>query len=156
MRERDVRAINASLMATLGLTAEPFPPATERAEASPELDVLIANGKILGLVLKDKGDVPWLSVRGCIALKPPKRYVTVDMGAVKFVLNGADVMAPGIVEADSAIAPGDLVWVRDERNKQALAVGQAIVPGTEMPRGPKGKAVVSVHHVGDDLWNVEL
>jgi PUA domain protein len=62
-------------------------------------------------------------------------------------------MAPGIVEADPALQPGDWCWVRDERNKQPLAVGKALVPGAAMVRG-KGKAVKSVHHVGDKLWTV--
>lgn len=156
MREKDVKKLNEDLVVALGLAAPPFPPETERAEATPEIDVLIVKSQITGVVLKGESERAWLSVRGFLATKPPKRFVTVDMGAVKFVLNGADVMAPGIVEADPAIAPGDLVWIRDERNKQPLAIGEAIVAGTAMPRGPKGKAVKAIHHVGDDLWNVVL
>jgi PUA domain protein len=77
------------------------------------------------------------------------------MGAVKFVYNGADIMAPGIVEADSGIKVGDLVWIRDQKNLQPLAVGEAIVSGIEMVQSDKGKAVISIHHVGDDIWNFE-
>lgn len=156
MREKDIARMNEIFRDALGLDRDPFPPDTERAELTKEQDVLIANGRILGLIFKDRDDAPWLTVRGFIEFKPPKRYVTVDMGAVKFVLNGADVMAPGITEADPAIKPGDLVWIRDERNGQALAIGEAIVPGTEMPRGKKGKAVKSIHYVGDDFWNLEI
>jgi len=79
----------------------------------------------------------------------------VDMGAVKFVYNGADIMAPGIVEADPGIAVGNLVWVRDERNRQPLAVGEALMSGSEMAASEKGKAVKSIHHVGDDLWALD-
>jgi len=46
------------------------------------------------------------------------------------------------------------VWVRDERNRKPLAVGKALVPGTAMVRG-KGKAVKSVHHLGDKVWTLE-
>jgi PUA domain protein len=81
--------------------------------------------------------------------------VTVDMGAVPHVANGADVMAPGITEADPAIRAGDLVWVRDERNRRPLAVGRALVDGPAMPRGKKGKAVETLHHVGDALWSTD-
>ncbi|MHB8634604.1 MAG: PUA domain-containing protein [Thermoplasmatota archaeon] len=98
---------------------------------------------------------PFLSVRGLLAYRPATRYVTVDMGAVKFVANGADIMAPGIVEADPALEPGAWCWVRDERNKQPLAVGKALVPGSAMVRG-KGKAVRSIHYLGDKLWGAEV
>lgn len=114
-----------------------------------EREVLVVDNQVWGVT--DKGET-FLTVRGLLALKPQARYVTVDMGAVKFVCNGADVMAPGIVEADPAVKEGDWVWIRDERNKQPLAVGRALVPGTAMVRG-KGKAIKSIHHLGDKLWN---
>ena len=117
--------------------------------------VVVVDNKTVGLF---EGATPtgpaFLSCRGLLLYKPQARYVTVDMGAIKFVTNGADIMAPGIVEADPALQPGDWCWVRDERNKQPLAVGKALVPGTAMVRG-KGKAVKSIHHVGDKLWNAE-
>lgn len=113
-----------------------------------ERRVLVVDNKVLGLF---EGDEAFLSVRGLLAHRPALRYVTVDMGAVRFVANGADIMAPGIVEADPAVKEGDFVWIRDERNKQPLAVGRALVPGAAMVRG-KGKAVKSVHYLGDKLW----
>jgi len=96
--------------------------------------------------------VPVLSVRGLLKWPATKRWVTVDMGAVPYVYNGADVMAPGIVEADPAIAVGDLVWVRDEKNRRPLAVGAALMTGAEMAAAEKGKSVKAVHHVGDEYW----
>ena len=74
----------------------------------------------------------------------------VDSGAVRFVVNGADIMKPGIVSADPEIAVGDLVVIVEERHKKPLAVGRALVPGSEM-KG-EGKAVKSMHHVGDSIW----
>ncbi|MEE8198544.1 MAG: PUA domain-containing protein, partial [Thermoplasmata archaeon] len=81
-------------------------------------------------------------------------YVTIDAGAVPFVYNGADVMAPGIVGAESNIEPDDLVWVRDEANGVPLAVGRALLSGAAMTTGREGKAVASLHHVGDRLWKL--
>lgn len=77
--------------------------------------------------------------------------VVVDMGAVGPVCRGADVMAPGIVEVDEGINPGDLVVVVDERNRKPLAVGEALLPGGEM-KGRSGQAVKNLHHVGDEFW----
>jgi PUA-domain protein len=114
--------------------------------------VVVVDNAVVGLIDDAK---PFLNVRGLLAYKPAARFVTVDMGAVKFVTNGADVMAPGIVDADPSLQPGDWCWIRDERNKQPLAVGKALVPASTMVRG-KGKAVKSIHHLGDKLWNAQV
>ncbi len=94
------------------------------------------------------------TVRGLLAYPASKRQVTVDMGAVPFVYNGADIMAPGIVDADPGIRPGDVVWIRDEKNRRPLAVGRAVMDGPTMAREEHGKAVETIHHVGDDLWRL--
>lgn len=148
LREKDAAAMLVDLSGKLGgATLWTDKAAVEEAEFL-ERKVLVVNNQVLGV----QHDGSWfLTVRGLLAHKPAHRYVTVDMGAVKFVANGADIMAPGIVEADPALKEGDWCWIRDERNKQPLAVGRALVPGSAMVRG-KGKAVKSVHHLGDKLW----
>ncbi len=84
---------------------------------------------------------------------PGEKYVTVDMGAVKHVLNGANVFAAGIVEADESIQRGDCVYVRDEKYKKPLAVGIAEMAGKEMVEAKKGIAVKSLHHYGDKIFD---
>jgi PUA-domain protein len=97
-----------------------------------------------------------LTLTGIKLLKPTRRWVTVDMGAVKYIANGADVMAPGIVDADPDIDLEMIVWVRDENNLQPLCVGRALMTGAEMRAKDSGKAVETLHHVGDSIWNLEL
>jgi len=80
-------------------------------------------------------------------------FVVVDMGAVGFVVNGADIMSPGIVDADDGIKEGGHVWVCDVNHRKPLAVGVALISGVDMVCGGKGKAVRNVHYVGDRLWN---
>ncbi len=116
-----------------------------------DLRLLIRKEDAIALVI---GEAIVPTVRGLLAFPAQKRYVTVDMGAVPFVYNGADVMAPGIVDADPGIRPGDLVWVRDEKNRRPLAVGRAVMDGPTMAREERGKALESLHHVGDDLWRL--
>jgi len=98
-------------------------------------------------------DTIFPTIDGFLKMKATKRYVTVDMGAVKFVYNGADIMAPGIVDADESIEEGDLVWVRDVEHEQPLAVGKAMTNGNEMIQSEKGKVVKSLHHVGDEMFD---
>jgi PUA-domain protein len=111
--------------------------------------VILLGHDIIGLMHEEK---PVLSVRGLLKFGAEKRFVTVDMGAVRFVTNGADVMGPGIVDADPEIKPGDLVWIREERHKKPLAVGQALSEGPVLRAKTKGKQVKSLHYVGDRLW----
>lgn len=114
-------------------------------------DVILVNNEIIG-ILDEK---PFLTVKGLLKYKPEKKFVTVDMGAVKYINNGADVMAPGIVDADLDIEKGEFVYVRDEKNLQPLAVGKALMSGKEMIESNKGKAIKSIHYVGDKLWRWE-
>ena len=48
------------------------------------------------------------------------KKITVDMGAVKFVCSGADIMRPGITQIDENISESDTVIIIDEKNKKAL------------------------------------
>ncbi|MDM7913227.1 MAG: RNA-binding protein [Methanotrichaceae archaeon] len=119
----------------------------ERAETDEGVDLIFVDGRPLIMIIEGQ---PFFTVLGAIELKPNKRLVVVDSGAVRFIVNGADVMKPGIVSADPEIAPGDLVIVVEERHKKPLAIGRAPIPGTEM-KG-EGKAIKSLHHVGDQVW----
>jgi len=96
----------------------------------------------------------FFTIIGLLQFKPTHGFVIVDMGAVKFVTNGADIMAPGIVAADETIAVDDAVWICDENHKKPLAVGIAMKTGLEMEELQKGKAVKMMHYVGDELWGL--
>ncbi len=115
--------------------------------------LIALNGTAIALYIDGK---PFFTVRGALELKPRKHLVTVDMGAVKFIRNGADVMSPGIVAADESIEPSDPVVIIEERHKKPLGVGTALMSGVEMVQSTKGKAVKMVHHVGDAIWELTL
>ena len=100
-------------------------------------------------------DEPFLTVRGANEHDPETGVVTVDAGAISFVSDGADVMRPGIVEADRKIRESDLVAVAEETHGKVLAIGRALVDGDEMV-GESGKVVESIHHVGDELYEFSI
>ena len=89
-------------------------------------------------------------------------YVCLDiggtkvLGAIRFVSNGADIMSPGIVDADENIKPNDIVFIVDETHKKPLAVGLSLITGPEMVENDSGKAIETKHFVGDKIWNFEL
>lgn len=148
LRQKEIAAISSSLNAALGTTTFDEEDVVDMAEG-PEYEVVFVNGKIL--VFTPDG-VPFLTVRGLLKYNPTRRFVTVDMGAVKFVYNGAHVMGPGVVACDKTISEGDLVWIRDVNNLRPLAVGKAVASGEAISRKDKGRVVQSIHHVGDKLW----
>ena len=94
-----------------------------------------------------------LTLYGINKYKPKQKFVVIDMGAVKYVTSGADVMAPGIVDADKNISEHDQVWISDEKHRKPLAIGIAIMSGEQMINEKKGKAIQTIHYVGDMLWN---
>ncbi len=151
LRRKEINGHSQAIADALGV--DPFRDRDDidLAEAE-EWRLLIADNEVRGIIV---GGRPFLTIRGLLASPAKRRWVTVDMGAVKFVYNGADIMAPGVVDADPAIRSGDLVWVRDERNLRPLAIGEALMSGPEMVASEKGKAVASIHHVGDPLWKLD-
>ena len=81
------------------------------------------------------------------------KQVVVDMGAVKFVTSGADVMRPGIVKIDESIMEGEIISIIDEKNKKPLAIGKSLFSGQDLKNKTSGKSIKSIHFVGDKIWN---
>lgn len=80
------------------------------------------------------------------------KTITVDMGAVKFVINGADIMRPGIKEINNTITKSEFVVIIDEQNKKPLAVGIALYDAPQIQFMTSGKVIKNIHYVGDELW----
>ena len=81
------------------------------------------------------------------------KTITVDMGAVKFVVKGADIMRPGITKIDETIENNELVTIIDEKHNKPIGIGLALFSGQEMIKIPEGKVVKNLHYVGDKIWN---
>jgi PUA domain protein len=82
------------------------------------------------------------------------KKITVDMGAIKFVADGADIMRPGIVAVEEGIKKGDFVSIIDQKNQKPIAIGQALFDDHEMREKDSGKVIKNLHYVGDHLWKI--
>jgi PUA-domain protein len=147
LRSDEVSAIETAMADQLGVDLDGDSYELVEFEDDPA-DLVLVDGE--PLVTYVDGE-PFLTVRGLNATDPTRRTVTVDSGAISFVSDGADVMRPGIVEADADIEEGDLVAINEEAHGKFLAVGRALVDGSEMA-GDAGRVVESIHHVGDDRY----
>ena len=81
-------------------------------------------------------------------------YVKVDMGAIKFVCKGANVMRPGITKF-SDFESGEIVCIIEESQNKFLAVGKAEISSKEVENTSKGEVIKNMHYISDDFWETK-
>ena len=81
-------------------------------------------------------------------------YVKVDMGAIKFVCKGANVMRPGITKF-SDFENGEIVCVIEESQNKFLAVGKAEMSSKEAEGSRNGEVIKNMHYISDDFWETK-
>jgi len=153
LRKNDKNKMIEGLREIYGDSISAFSDSKFEVITTDEYKVIFADGK--QMFIEYDGQL-FTTVRGALEQMPPNRTVTVDAGAVKFVVNGADVMSPGITAADESIQKGDLVVIIEETHKKPLAIGRALLSGNEMAAASSGKAIKSLAYVGDSLWGLEI
>ena len=100
-------------------------------------------------ILKIKEDyIPFLSETKMLEKFPS---VMVDMGAVKFMCKGANVMRPGIKKF-TKFEKEQLVCVVEESQHKFLAVGKAMVSSSELENMEKGEVIKNIHYISDKFW----
>ena len=139
----------AKMESSLGLSLS-LPRSAQAECAEPEEGVVFVKLEGYEFVKSDGSFFPFLGSKPAIALFPS---AVVDEGAIRFLINGADVMRPGVRKMDDWGAVGKLVVVKEEKKGRAIAVGPATVSGAEAASMSKGGCVKNLHHVGDRYWN---
>lgn len=80
--------------------------------------------------------------------------VMVDMGAVKFICKGANVMRPGITKF-SDFEKGQIVCIIEESQQKFLAVGKALVSSNQVKEMDKGEIIRNIHYISDRYWEAK-
>ncbi len=97
----------------------------------------------------------FLTVRGALKLeKIDKNFVVVDKGAIPHIINGADVMRPGVVDYDKNIKKGDFTIIVDENHGKPIAIGISLWDAEDFEKKEKGKCIKNIHYVGDKIWKL--
>ena len=113
---------------------------------------LIIQGHKQVLLLEIKNRlIPSLKIARSINLSIPK--IVVDLGAIKFVTNGADIMKPGITEIDDSVVEGDMVIVVEERKGSPLCFGLAMYDAVDMKAMDSGKCIKNLHYLKDKWFD---
>ncbi len=150
LKERDVKELSADLQTRFGDDFLKGNIAVDIGSVE-EFTVLLVDDSIDFMIHNNK---VLFTLQGLMKYQPKAKYVVIDMGAVGYITKGADVMAPGISDADLMIQKDDFVWICDEKHRKPLATGIALMTGEEMKTKKPGKAVKTLQYVGDRFWMV--
>jgi malignant T-cell-amplified sequence len=89
--------------------------------------------------------------------------VGVDRGAIRFVLSGAALMAPGLTSAggrlpdkQNQLKAGDVVVVKAEGKEEVCMIGPLKMGTEEIKEKNKGVVIDSGHYLGDGLWRLDV
>ncbi|MFH1668822.1 MAG: DUF1947 domain-containing protein [Candidatus Woesearchaeota archaeon] len=147
LNKRDVKELNKEIQEKYGV--EEFFGKDDKVSVIDDTYILRYNE----LVLFYKEDLLLPTLRLILQDNFLKKVV-VDMGAVPFAAKGADMMRPGIIEVDTEVEQDDIVAIVDEKNRKPIAIGQTLFSKDEMLMMDRGKMVLNIHHVGDDIWKM--
>jgi PUA-domain protein len=124
-------------------------PQVEVAESETATIFLINNRP--SFARKENMIIPTLGLDEITKFLP---QVIVNMGAIPYVCNGADIMAPGVVSAKGDFKKDDFVVIIDEQHQKPLAIGISLHDSEALRSLKHGKIVSNIHFVGDDLWHL--
>ncbi|CAD8091511.1 unnamed protein product [Paramecium primaurelia] len=83
----------------------------------------------------------------------------VDAGAIKHILSGSDVLAPGLISQGGQLnqaQKGQVVAIYGEGKENAMGIGIMNASSDEIKKDPKGHAIQLLHHLGDALWQLSF
>jgi PUA domain protein len=150
LSRRDSAEMVSSIEGSLGLSLD-LPKSAQAHCAEPEDGAVFVGLDGYEFVKAGEEIFPYLGSLATLALFP---QAIVDEGAIRFLLNGADVMRPGIRKFDEWGPAGKMIVVREEKKGRAIAVGPSLVASSEAKGMTKGGCIKNLHHVGDRYWNL--
>jgi len=154
IRKSQAQALLARLFDQIGNSALLFhADMIEVIETNADVSLFLVNKKML---LMDSGDWVFPTLKGAIQFPFHERRIVVDAGAIPYVVNGADVMRPGIVSVTDDVKANSPVQIVDERHGKPLAIGIALLDAPVIRASTSGKMCKNFHHVSDEIWNIEI
>ena len=155
LRFKQIRSISDEVEGRLGVSLNLANSFLEEAHFEGIDLILVDRVPKLMCLTNDSTKIWFPTLRGLLDWEVKCHWAEVDHGAIPFLMNGADCMAAGIQESDSRIGVGAPIWIRDEVHGRPLAIGWSLMDGDVMRQSSKGKAVLTVHWVGDELWSLD-
>ena len=150
LKSSETKTLLADVSQRLKLNVDQLVDSKANTEAieTGNAELLLVNRKPL---LFRVGGLPYPTLIFDEALSKLSKAV-VDMGAVRFVCNGAAIMAPGIVRYEGEFSKGDVVVVVDVKYCKPLALGEVQFDSQLARKVEKGVVIKNLHYVSDDIW----
>lgn len=158
--ERAINALDAQFGQGVGKVL--LPPdkvvVMNKVSALDAMYEIIVDGFVVGRLRFDipkRGYTFILSLEGArrIGAVSRQKWVSLHNGVLKYLIDGANLMVPGVQGCDSDIKVHDEVWVVNS-NGQVVAAGISRMTGAEMAKEPKGFAV-KIRAVADPTHSAE-
>ena len=115
-----------------------------KVPAEDRMDEIVLGGAVVGIVRYLPEERLWEPLPRPAAaayLRPTKRYVVVDDGAIPSIRDeGASVLAPGLISIDPAVAEGDEVFILTKTG-DCIGVGRAKVDAAAAATMERGLVV---------------
>ncbi|VDN53722.1 unnamed protein product [Dracunculus medinensis] len=113
-------------------------------------------GNIIFIKPRDISYIPSLRLLHKYPFMMPHQQV--DKGAIKFVLNGSQIMCPGLTspgaKMNEDIPKDSLVAIMAEGKEHALAIGIMKLSPEEIRSVNKGIGIENLHHLNDGMWKL--
>jgi len=128
------------------------------AKCSNHINLIVVNNQILFFNEREGPYYPTLRLLHRYPHILP--HIQVDRGAIKFVMQGANIMCPGMTSPGGRL-PEDLqtnsiVAVMAEGKQHPLALGLTKLSAKEIREQNKGIGVDNIHYLNDGLWKLVL
>ncbi len=102
------------------------------------------------IIIKKNKKIPHLKEKKLINWDYFKSII-IDMPAVPYILRGADLLRPGIVEYEN-FKKKEIVIIKDEKNKVKLSIMETIVDSESLKELKKGRIAENLHYFNDKYW----
>ena len=110
----------------------------------------IITGKDIKILNVGDDYIPFLSETMTLERFPK---IVVDMGAIKFVCKGANIMRPGI-KSFTDFDKGTIVCIAEESHQKFLAVGRSTMSSADASQIEKGEIIKNLHYISDRFWEI--
>jgi PUA domain protein len=115
-----------------------------------DIGVYVLDNKPILIQMGDDMLYPTINILNKIGECLPK--IIVDQGAIPYIINGADVMAPGITEVIGDFKENSIVQIVEKSHNIVIAIGASIFSSEIIRNMQRGKVVKNIHHVNDKIW----
>mmetsp|Transcript_8341 Transcript_8341/g.10542 ORF Transcript_8341/g.10542 Transcript_8341/m.10542 type:complete len:134 (+) Transcript_8341:390-791(+) len=120
--------------------------------------ILSGDNEVVFFNQRDGPYYPTLKVLHKVGDIMPK--IQVDKGAIKHVIQGANIMCQGVTSAGGKVfesLPADTpIQIMAEGKELPLAIGITKLSTDDIQNVNKGIGINSIHVLGDGLWTLEL